>query len=536
MEMQNEELRRVQVELDASQARYFGRYDLTPVGYCTVSETGLILQANLTAATLLGGARRALIKQPISRFIPKEDQDIFYLLMKQLIATGGPQACDLRMVKYDSTQFWAHLTATAAQDEDGAPALHVVLSDVTVHKQIENALVEQQQIRELILEQSLAGYWDWWIQKNEEYLSPSFKMMFGYEDSEMPNTPDAWKKIIFPEDLPDVLKTFDKHVQSRGAVPYYNEVRYRHKNGSTIWVICTGRIIEWDERGQPVRMVGCHVDITKLKAAEAEVCALNENLERLVIERTSKLRESEERLRVLFDQAAVGVAEIDTATGRFIRVNRKDGEIVGYSVEEMLALDFMTITHPDDLTSDLAQMEQLRRGELHEFTMEKRLFRKDGSIVWVDLTVSPLWAPGESPTRHMAIVKDITERKQTEFALRESEAQLRGLFDNTSDLIQSIAPDGRILFVNRAWRETLGYSAEEVAVLNIFDVIHTDFREHCSALLQRLMAGDGDGIVETAFQMKNGGIVAVEGHVTVGFEHGQPVAVRGIFRNVTERK
>ena len=536
MEMQNEELRRVQVELDASRARYFGRYDLTPVGYCTVSETGLILQANLTAATLLGGAQGALIKQPISRFIPKEDQDIFYLLMKQLIATGGPQACDLRMVKHDGAQFWAHLTATVAQDEDGAPALHVVLSDVTVHKQMENALVEQQQIRELILEQSLAGYWDWWIQKNEEYLSPSFKMMFGYEDSEMPNTPDAWKKIIFPEDLLNVLKTFNKHVQSRGAVPYYNEVRYRHKNGSTIWVICTGRIIEWDERGQPVRMVGCHVDITKLKAAEAEVCALNENLERLVIERTSKLRESEERLRVLFDQAAVGVAEIDTATGRFIRVNRKDGEIVGYSVEEMLTLDFMTITHPDDLTSDLAQMEQLRRGELHEFTMEKRLFRKDGSIVWVDLTVSPLWVPGESPTRHMAIVKDITERKQTEFALRESEAQLRGLFDNTSDLIQSITPDGRILFVNRAWRETLGYSAEEVAVLNIFDVIYTDFREHYSALLQRLMAGEGDGIMETSFRMKDGGIVAVEGHVTVGFEQGQPVAIRGIFRNVTERK
>jgi len=148
----------------------------------------------------------------------------------------------------------------------------------------------------------------------------------------------------------------------------------------------------------------------------------------------------------------------------------------------------------------------------------------------------PIYDASGKPLYLICMTIDITERKQTEFALHESEAQFRGLFDSTSDLIQSVTPDGRILFVNRAWRETLGYSAEELVGLNIFDVIHADFREHCGELLQRLIAGEGDGVVETAFQMKDGSVIAVEGHVTVGFEHGQPVAVRGIFRNVTERK
>ena len=146
----------------------------------------------------------------------------------------------------------------------------------------EAAIYEQRRIFELILEQSLAGYWDWWVQKNEEYLSPSFKKMFGYEDYEMPNTPESWQKIIFPEDLLVVLEVFNRHVKSRGKIPFYNEVRYQHKDGSTVWVICTGRVIEWDNQGQPIRMIGCHIDITEMKHAEEKIRKLNAELERAI--------------------------------------------------------------------------------------------------------------------------------------------------------------------------------------------------------------------------------------------------------------
>jgi PAS domain S-box-containing protein len=140
LEMQNEELRRTQVELDNARVRYFDLYDLAPVGYCTLSEKGLIQEANLTAATLLGVARGALIKQPLTRFILPEDQDIYYYRRKQLFETGAPQAYELRMVKKNGAQFWAHLEATAAKDEGGALVCRVVLSDNPERKRGEERL------------------------------------------------------------------------------------------------------------------------------------------------------------------------------------------------------------------------------------------------------------------------------------------------------------------------------------------------------------------------------------------------------------
>jgi len=140
LEMQNEELRRAQAELDAERARYFDLYDLAPVGYCTCSEQGLILQANLSAATLLGVARSALVKQPISRFIVPEDADAFYLLRKELLETGEPRSRELRMVKRDGSLFWAHLVASVAVDVGGARELRCVLSDTTERKRVEEVL------------------------------------------------------------------------------------------------------------------------------------------------------------------------------------------------------------------------------------------------------------------------------------------------------------------------------------------------------------------------------------------------------------
>jgi PAS domain S-box-containing protein len=140
LEMQNEELRRTQVAQEALQARYFDLFDLAPVGYCTVSEQGLIQQANLATAALLGTGRRALANQPISRFIHKEDQDIFYLQRKQLFATGNPQSCELRMKKKDRSHFFAYLTFSAALEANGASVLRVVLTDVTERKLAEDEM------------------------------------------------------------------------------------------------------------------------------------------------------------------------------------------------------------------------------------------------------------------------------------------------------------------------------------------------------------------------------------------------------------
>ena len=121
LEMQNEELRRAQLELDASRERYFDLYDLAPVAYCTVSEQGLILEANIAAATLLGVARSSLVGQRISRFIVKACQDTYYLYNKRIFTAGEPQAFELQMSKGDDSNFWVNMTTTFAHDSNGAP-------------------------------------------------------------------------------------------------------------------------------------------------------------------------------------------------------------------------------------------------------------------------------------------------------------------------------------------------------------------------------------------------------------------------------
>ena len=165
LEMQNEELRRAQAELDVQRERYFDLYNLAPVGYCTLSENGLIQEANLTATMMLGMPHRsALVKQPISRFIFEADQDIYYLNRKQLFETGESQNYDLRLLKMDGTIFWAHLATTAqdpstsskVSDADSAPRkrCRVTLIDITERKQAEVDLLHQkeesqQRVREL---------------------------------------------------------------------------------------------------------------------------------------------------------------------------------------------------------------------------------------------------------------------------------------------------------------------------------------------------------------------------------------------------
>lgn len=143
LEMQNEELLRIQAELDASRARYFDLYDLAPVGYCTISsKNNLILEANLAAANLLGVTRGLLFKQPITRFILKEDQDIFYLHRKQLLKTFESQTCELRMMKNDGTTFWTQMEAIdvkprpgdSGQNTDDEILCRVVMSDITSRK------------------------------------------------------------------------------------------------------------------------------------------------------------------------------------------------------------------------------------------------------------------------------------------------------------------------------------------------------------------------------------------------------------------
>jgi PAS domain S-box-containing protein len=148
LEMQNENLRLAYVELDALRARYFDLYDLAPVGYVTVSEKGLILEANLTAATMLDVLRSALVNHPLFQFIFKEDHDVYYLCRKQLFETGVQQ-CELRMLKHNEVSFWVHLRLSAVKDESGGSMCRIIIIDITERKQMEAKIKGQMKTLEL---------------------------------------------------------------------------------------------------------------------------------------------------------------------------------------------------------------------------------------------------------------------------------------------------------------------------------------------------------------------------------------------------
>ena len=149
LQLQNEELRRAQLALELSHARYFDLYDLAPVGYLTVAASGLIVEANLSAATFLGMARSALVKLPLSRFIVKAHQDIFYQCRRQLLETGQAQSCELQVLQSDGVMLWVRFIVSAMQDGSDTPALRVILTDISERKRLDEALRETNQNLEL---------------------------------------------------------------------------------------------------------------------------------------------------------------------------------------------------------------------------------------------------------------------------------------------------------------------------------------------------------------------------------------------------
>ncbi len=150
-------------------------------------------------------------------------------------------------------------------------------------EEVKVKLKEKEALFNSITESTLAGYWIWQIKENAMFISPHLKAMLGYKDEELENSVDTINKLMHPSDLPDTYSLLGKHIESNGKIPFEIEVRYKHKEGSIVWVICSGNIVKRDEQGNPSVMIGCHLDNTDLKKAEG-VKKYAEELERKNVE------------------------------------------------------------------------------------------------------------------------------------------------------------------------------------------------------------------------------------------------------------
>ncbi|MBF0242005.1 MAG: PAS domain-containing protein [Desulfamplus sp.] len=271
IEMQNDELIRAQTELSTAKERYFDIYDQAPVGYCTLSYKGTILETNLTASHMFGLSRGEVVKKHFTRFIFKDDRNIYYGSFKHLLnrlpqSSGEPsktEVCALRMLRKDSEPFWARLESTVLKDKDGSATFRVIIIDITECKKAENRLKDITLRYKLVMEGSQGGIWDWDVVNSKVNFSPRWKQMRGYADDEISDNINEWKSRIHPVDLDRVMAAVDAHF--RGKTEVFNEVyRIQCKDGTWRWIIDRGKALR-DRDGRVLRMAGSEIDITEQK-------------------------------------------------------------------------------------------------------------------------------------------------------------------------------------------------------------------------------------------------------------------------------
>jgi PAS domain S-box-containing protein len=223
---------------------------------------------------------------------------------------------------------------------------------------------------------------------------------------------------------------------------------------------------------------------------------------------TEALRESEEDLRAAFEQAAVGMTHV-SRDGRFLQVNQKFCDITGYTREELLTMTARDITFPPDVEAESRLIQKVLAGRMSTFSSEKRYIRKDGAVVWVDLTVTPIFHRGEMAYL-MGVTEDITERKWAEKDLRLTQFSI----DRASDMALWVAPDARFIYANEAACKAFGYTREEFLSLKAFDTNpyfnEENWGEHWKEIKER-----GSFTLEARLRRKDG--TYFPGEITVNY-------------------
>lgn len=307
------------------------------------------------------------------------------------------------------------------------------------------------------------------------------------------------------------------------------------------WFI--GRAIRFHDNGA-IRVVVTHTDITERKLAGDALKEAQRELEQRVAQRTAELAranaelvENEQRFRAIFDQAAVGVAQMDSKSGSLQGVNHKYCQILGYTRDQLLGLDFMGLTHPDDLASDLAAMEELKSGRVREFSLEKRLIRKDGNPVWVNLTVSPLWPSGMAPTSHIAVIEDITERRLAEQKLASAESRFRALTERSGDAIALLDRNGIVTYISPSAVHITGRGPEDRVGLPADAFRHPDDVLVSQQAIAALLADPAiPRTIEVRTRHKDGSWRWIEAVLTNMLDDPNVNAIVINFRNISKRK
>jgi len=395
--------------------------------------------------------------------------------------------------------------------EEGDPISWGGSQDMRERKQ---GPAEQRENRfELVTWATQDAIFDWDLVAHEIWRNENYQRLFGAPETS-PESDNWWLDRVHPEDLERVVALQNAVLRGEGE-PSLARYRLLRPDGSYADVL-ERRLVVRNPQGQPVRMIGALNDVTELRRAE------------------EAFKESETRFQAIFEDAAIGIALVDMQ-GHPVESNPALQRMLGYNETELAQMAFAELEHPDDVLASRDLFAELIEGKRDRYQLEKRFCRKDGQIVWGQLTVSVVRNQEAEPRYAIAMVEDISERKRAREALRVSEAKFRALSECAAGAI-FICQGNRFLYSNPAMELVTGYSQDEILRMNFWEIAHPDAQD---LVKERGLARQRGEPVPPHYELK---IVTKTGEERwvdfsgARFELEGNSAVAGIAFDITERK
>jgi two-component system cell cycle sensor histidine kinase/response regulator CckA len=511
LEMQNENLLLLHAELDASRSGYFDLYDMAPVGYCTLSEKGIILAANLAIATLLGVVQKTLINRPFSQFVSMDQQDRYYLFWQNLFKEDASGEFELRLMKSDGKSVWARLTATTAQDPDGLSICRMVIHDISDFKQAEEALHKSQSLLAKAEELGKVGGWQLDVETRRQIWTKTVYDIHEMEVSEA-LTLNEGLHFYTSASRPVIERAVQRAIELGESFDVELEIITAKGSPRSVHVI-----------GKPElahrRICGFFQDITERKRAEMALCR------------------SEAMLKESQKIAHMGSWYLDLATNTVVWTEELY-RMYGFDPAEPVPpySEHHKLFTPNSWAKLSVALENTRvTGDPYE--LELMTVRFDGGNGWMRVRGERVCDEHNIPIGLRGIAQDITEHKRTELALKHSMEQFHTLAELAPVGIYIIDPDWNCEYSNPAWCKMAGMTSEEALGKGWIKGLHPDDRVRVLDRWNEMMGNQNQWELEFRFVDKAGVVTTVYGLATPQVDaSGEIVRYIGVNTDITERK
>ncbi|HET9846585.1 MAG TPA: PAS domain S-box protein, partial [Nitrospira sp.] len=422
-------------------------------------------------------------------------------------------------------------------DEEGNLALiGGVAVDITERNKIETALRETEEHFRQVTEHIQEVFWLSDTAKNAVlYVSPGYESIWGRSCESLYRSPRSWLDAIHSDDRQRVLEAA---LAKQMTATYDEEYRIIRPDGSMRWIRDRAFPIH-DSAGSVCRIAGIADDITERKRAEEALQRAHHELERRVAERTALLRASQERLEMAFHGAGLASWDWQIATGA-LSFNERWAQLRGFAVHELAphVSSLLNGIHPQDRSMVEMIFNACLRGATPEFEAEMRVQTKANEWTWILSKGRVIERSVEGAAVRMAGIEiDMTARRRTEEALRESEARYSSLVSQATDIIYTAGIDGRFTFVNAAACAIMGYEEQELLGKHYLELIREDARDRAQQFYKdQLLAQVPSTYYEFPAMTKSAEEVWFGQHVRLNLVEGQMVGVEAIARDITARK